>query len=140
MKKLVTAFLTAGLMVVAIGSQKQLPQLSQVEAKQDWVLLGERTVSNKIDRDTIPVTIARGSFRSIQFRVKDQAIQMLRLVVHYGNGNPDKIETRSLIPAGGRSRIIDLKGGDRVIKKIDFWYETKSLGNKRALVRVYGIR
>jgi len=79
--------------------------------------------------------------------VKDHAIQLLHLIVHYGNGNPDKIETRELIPAGGESRIIDLKGGDafgtqsaRVIKKIDFWYETKSLGRKCALVRVYGIR
>jgi hypothetical protein len=43
-----------------------------------------------------------------------------------------------MIPAGGQSRIIDLKGGDRVIKKIDFWYETKSLGRNRALVKVYG--
>ena len=84
------------------------------------------------------MTAARGDFRRIQFRVKDHGIQMLRLVVHYGNGNPDKIETREMIPAGGQSRIIDLKGGDRVIKKIDFWYETKSLGRNRAIVRVYG--
>jgi hypothetical protein len=33
-----------------------------------------------------------------------------------------------------------LKGSDRVIKKIDFWYETKSLGHKWALVKVYRVR
>jgi hypothetical protein len=140
MKKFVATLLIAGLMVVGVGTQKQCPQMSQVEAKQDWVFLGERTVGDNLDHDTIPVTAARGDFRRIQFRVKDHAIQILRLVVHYGNGNPDKIETREMIPAGGKSRVIDLKGGDRVIKKIDFWYETKSLGHKRALVRVYGIR
>ena len=125
---------------MAIGSQKQLPQFSQVEAKQDWVLLGERTVGDSLDHDTIPVTASKGYFRGIQFRVKNHGIQLFRLVVHYGNGQPDEIETRDFIPAGEKSRIIDLKGGDRIIKKIDFWYETKSLGRKRALVRVYGIR
>ena len=137
-KKLMTTVLIAGLMFGFAGTQKQWPLISSVEAKQNWVMLGERTVADKTDHDTILVTAARGDFRRIQFRVKDHAIQILRLVVHYGNGNPDKIETRELIPAGGQSRIIDLKGGDRVIKKIDFWYETKSLGRNRAIVRVYG--
>lgn len=138
MKKLIATFLVTGLMVGFAGTQTQWPLISSVEAKQNWVFLGERTVADTIDHDTIPVTAARGDFRRIQFRVKDHAIQILRLVVHYGNGNPDKIETREMIPAGGESRAIDLKGGDRIIKKIDFWYETKSLGRNRAIVRVYG--
>ncbi|MEB3312363.1 MAG: hypothetical protein VKJ02_19225 [Snowella sp.] len=140
MKKMIASLVIAGLMVISVGTQKQWPLLSQVEAKANWVLLGERIVADKLDHDTIPVTIARGNFRRIQFRVKEQAIQILRLVVHYGNGDADKIEVRQSIPAGGESRIIDLKGGDRIIQKIEFWYEAKSLGNKRALVRVYGIR
>jgi hypothetical protein len=140
MKKLITAFLMAGLIVAAIGTQKQSPLVSQVEAAQNWVFLGERSVGDNLDHDTILVTAARGGFRRIQFRVKDHAINILRLVVHYGNGIPDKIEIRQLIPAGGESRNIDLKGGDRVIRKIDYWYETKSLGRKRASIKVYGIR
>jgi hypothetical protein len=140
MKKLITAFLMAGLMVAAIGTQKQSPLVSQVEAAQTWVFLGERSVGDNVDRDTVVVTAVKGDFRRIQFRVKNHAINVLRLVVMYGNGVPDKIETRQLIPAGGTSRIIDLKGGDRIIKKIDFWYETKSLGRKRTLIKVYGMR
>ena len=138
MKRLITTSFLAGLVSLTIGIPENCHLVSKVEAAQQWVLLGERTVGDNLDHDTILVTGARGDFRRLKFLVKDHPIQMLRLVVHYGNGNSDKIETRQLIPAGGESRVIDLKGGDRVIKKIDFWYETKSLGKKRALVRVYG--
>lgn len=140
MKRLVTNVVLAGLMVGAVGVQKEWEAIGKVEARQEWVLLGERSVSDNLDHDTIPVTVARGDFRRLKFVVRGHAIQMLRMVVHYGNGASDKIETRELIPAGGESRAIDLRGGERAIKKIDFWYETKSLGRQRALVKIYGER
>ena len=106
----------------------------------EWVLLGERTVRDVADHDTIPVTVARGDFRRLKFTVRYHAIRMIRMAVHYGNGMPDKKETRWLIPAGGESRIMDLHGGERVIRRIDFWYDTKSLSGQRALIRVYAAR
>jgi hypothetical protein len=142
MKRLITTCLIAGLMVVSAGTEAQWISfpVGKAEAAQEWAFLGERRVGDNIDHDTIPVTVARGSFRRLKFQVQGHAIQMRQLVVHYGNGKPDNIETRDLIPAGGESRGIDLRGGDRVIRKIDFWYETKSVGRKRALIRVYGAR
>jgi hypothetical protein len=140
MNKLITTLAIATSMTFGINIAEQSFNMNQVIADQKLVLLGERVVTDKVDHDTIPVTVARGDFSRIKFTVKDHAVKIDRLVVHYGNGEPDKIELRSVIPAGGKSRVIDLRGGDRVIKKIDFWYETKSLGRQRAMVRVYGIR
>jgi hypothetical protein len=106
----------------------------------EWTLLGERTVRNTLDHDTIAVTVARGDFRRLKFVVRYHAIRMIRMMVHYGDGAPDKKETRWLIPAGGESRVIDLRGGDRLIRRVDFWYDTASLSGQRALIRLYAAR
>jgi len=142
MKKLISTLLVAiGVIIIPLGLQSNWEYLGKVEAAiQEWVFLGERTVGDNVDHDTIIVTAARGDFHRLKFTVRDQAIKMLHMVVTYGNGNSDKIETRYLIPAGGESRPIDLRGDNRVIKKVEFWYETKSLGKNKARIRVYAER
>jgi hypothetical protein len=139
MKTFLSLCTIAGLLTLAITVPKSAIPISQAAVKE-WVLLGERSVSDRVDHDTIPVTIARGNFHRLKITVRQHPIRILHLVVHYGNGNPDTLEIRQLIPAGGESRAIDLRGGDRVIRKIEFWYETQSLGRQPAIVRVYGIR
>jgi hypothetical protein len=103
---------------------------------QRWAFLGERKVGDAVDHDRIPVTSARGDFRAIKLMVRAAPIRFYRVVVTYGNGAPDEIELRSLIPAGGETRVMDLRRGQRVIKHVDFWYEAKSLGRKQALIRL----
>ncbi len=105
-----------------------------------WVFLGERSVRHVADHDAIPVTVARGGFLRMKIGVRFHAIRMVRVTVVYASGAPDHLETRFLIPAGGESRQIDLRGGRRAIRRIDFWYDTRSLAGSRALVRVYGLR
>lgn len=104
-----------------------------------WVLLGERSVTDKIDHDTIVVTATRGRFEKIAIRVFDRAVQFHDVKVHYGDGFVQDVEIRSVIPAEGWSRIIDLSGGKRVIRSIEFWYDAQSLGGQ-ATVRVFGQR
>ncbi len=104
-----------------------------------WVLLGERSVTDRVDHDTIVVTAARGRFRKVEVRVFDRAVQFRDMKVHYGDGFVQDIEIRNVIPAGGSSRKIDLSGGKRVIRSIEFWYDAQSLGGQ-ATVRVFGQR
>ncbi|ACK64488.1 hypothetical protein PCC8801_0390 [Rippkaea orientalis PCC 8801] len=125
-------------MLISVGFSHQEILMSQVQAQQEWGRLGERSVGAQADRDTIIVTGSQGTFRQLKFVVLRHPIRIYRIVVHYGNGRSETIETRELIRAGSESRVINLRGGDRVIKKIDFWYETKSLGKNRAIIRVYG--
>jgi len=42
------------------------------------------------------------------------------------------------VKVGGESRSITFEGDGHVIKSVDFWYETDSLGGKKAKVAVYG--
>jgi len=46
-------------------------------------------------------------------------------------------QLRNPIPAGGESRVIDLQGGDRVIRSVEFWYDARSRG-RQAIVRALG--
>jgi hypothetical protein len=99
-----------------------------------------REVNDRVDHDIIPVTAARGDFRAIKLRVEKAPVQFFRVVVNYAQGEPDRVELRNLIRAGGESRVIDLRGpGDRVIRSVEFWYEAKSIGRGRsAVIRLLG--
>ena len=104
-----------------------------------WTLLGQRTVTDKHDRDTIVVTGARGSFNAIKLEVSVHAVDFQRVVIHFRNGEDQKVELRNTIPAGGSSRDIDIEGANRIIKSIDFWYDAHTIGKGgHAVVKTFG--
>lgn len=104
-----------------------------------WTLLGNRTVTDKKDHDTIIVTAARGSFNAIKLEVTGHAVDFQRVVIHFRNGEDQKLDLRNTIPAGGSSRDIDIEGANRIIKSIDFWYDAHTLGKGgHAVVRTLG--
>jgi hypothetical protein len=106
-------------------------------AFKGWILLGERTVSDRSDHDVISVTGDRGDFRQIKLTVQRAGVDFRRVVVHYGNGGDQTISMRGTIRAGGETRAIDLDGKDRVIRSVEFWYDANSRG-RRGVVRLYG--
>jgi len=104
-----------------------------------WTLLGSRTVTDKKDHDTIAVTAARGSFNKIKLEVAGHAVDFQRVVIHFRNGDDQKLELRNTIPAGGSSRDIDIEGTNRIIKSIDFWYDANTIGKGgHAVVKTFG--
>lgn len=104
-----------------------------------WVLLGERTVTDRADHDTIVVTAARGDFTALKLTVHRRGVDFHRVVVHFANGGDQEVELRHTIPAGGESRVIDLRAGERVIRSIDLWYDARSIAGRKAVVRVFGL-
>ena len=87
-----------------------------------WEVLGTRTVSFGADRDTIPVGLT-GTYKKIKLKVTGNAIDMLDLKVHFANGSVQDVAVRKVIPKGGETRVIDLQGANRVIKKITMVYK-----------------
>ena len=61
-----------------------------------------------------------------------------RVVVHFGNGADEELEFRDRINAGGSTRPLDLRGTDRIIKSVEFWYEKARWGERRPTVELYG--
>jgi hypothetical protein len=106
-----------------------------------WRVLGTVQANHNADHDVIYVKGPYDFFRRIKFKVTDAPLNMMRMVVRYDDGGlPENIETRMDIPKGGESRIIDLKGGKRKLKSIEFWYDTKGIFNGKADVTLLGIK
>jgi hypothetical protein len=103
-----------------------------------WEYLGEANVDGAVDHDSIAATAARGEFRAIQIRVEKGPILFDRVLVHYGNGRTEPISIRERIPAGGRTRVIDLPGNERIIRRVEFWYE-RGNWRIRPTVRLWGL-
>ena len=104
-----------------------------------WTFLGERTVTDRVDHDIIAVSAGRGEFSALKIKVKRHAVQFRDMKVVYENGTVQHVELRAVIPAGGESRVIDLVGEKRLIRRIEFSYDAQTLGRK-AMVRVFGRR
>jgi hypothetical protein len=106
-----------------------------------WRVLGTVQANHNADHDVIYVKGPYDFFRRIKFKVTDAPLNMMRMVVRYDDGGlPENIETRMDIPKGGESRIIDLKGGKRKLKSIEFWYNTKGMFDGKADVTLLGIK
>jgi hypothetical protein len=105
-----------------------------------WVHLGDREVTDRADHDRIMVTGARGDFRRIKLTVERASVDFHRVVVHYRGGGDQPVQMRNRVPAGGETRAIDLRGGERVIQSVEFWYDANTIRGRTALVRLYGRR
>jgi hypothetical protein len=106
-----------------------------------WRLIGQTHADHGADHDTIVVKGPYDNFRRIKFKVTDAGLNMQHMVVTYDNGQPDKIDVRQNIPQGGESRVIDLKGvGQRSLRRVDFWYDTKGFLKGKADVTLFGMK
>jgi hypothetical protein len=104
-----------------------------------WVTLGERVVNGRgrIDRDVIHVGRAGGRFHRLQFVVENSALEMFDMRVYFGNGTVYSPPTRLIFRPGQASQVIDLPGGARVIRKVEFFYRDLP-GGGRARVVLFG--
>jgi hypothetical protein len=129
----------AALMVLACVVAAGCATYAQAGGGPDWVLLGERVVTDRNDHDTVRVTRGRGSFTAVKFEVRRHGVDFHRVVIHFANGEDQKLELRNSIPVGGETRVIDVDGANRIITSIDFWYDARTLGRGRsATVRTLG--
>ena len=113
--------------------------VASAPAQGRWEMLGTAHVDGNVDHDNIPVGIRDGRFRAIQLRVRGGAIEFQRVVVHYGDGEPERIMVRERIPAGGMTRPIDLRGNRRFLRSVELWY-SRGGWRRRPEVVLFGMR
>jgi hypothetical protein len=134
-------FLAAAL---AVGIAPAHGQTTVTQPRQgppgSWRLIGTVQANFRADHDGIAVMGPYDNFRSVKFKVTGGGLNLDRLMITYGNGQPENIPVRYNIPAGGESRQISLSGGTRRIRRIDFWYKTQPGLNGRANVTVFGMK
>jgi hypothetical protein len=106
--------------------------------KRNWELLGTQNVSFRTERDVISVGRKDGDFSKIKLAVKGGDVEFVDVDVVYANGQKDDIRVRNRIRAGGETRAIDLKGGDRFIRRVEFVYKSKPSFKGQATVELWG--
>jgi hypothetical protein len=103
----------------------------------NWVYLGQAHVDGQNDHDNIEVGKAAGKYRFLQLRVVNGPIEFDHIVVHYGDGEPEVLQVRDVIRAGGHSRAIALQG-DRFVKSFELWYAKAKPNSGKPEVNLWG--
>ncbi len=107
--------------------------------KKGWHKIGEMTASFAKERDVM-VVVGADKFAAIQIKVTNADINISDIEVFYENGSQEDIKVRSEIKNGGESRVIDLTGGERNLKKITFVYKTVGGSADKAQLEVWGLK
>lgn len=95
---------------------------AQVEAMTGWDKVGERWLQGAVDRDVIEVGRADGRFTTIKLKAEHSALELFDVVVVFGDGTSFSPDTRLTFAQGSWSRDIDLPGGGRAIRRVEFRY------------------
>ena len=117
----------------------QVPKIV-ISDKDGWHKIGHTRVNFEKDRDAISVIGSR-KFSTIKFQVTVAPIIISDLEVYYSSGDMQKININETIKSPGESRVIDLKGGERNLKKVVFIYKTlPNRKDKKAHVQLWGYK
>lgn len=105
-----------------------------------WEDLGCQRVGLIDDKDIIRVGLDEGRFRAIKLTAEGNKVRLVRVRVVYGNNQADEFSVREVIPEGGETQPIDLKGNRRGIDRIELNYLPAFNLGSRATVCAYGIQ
>ncbi len=136
-------FLGTALLLGLLGTSQQGFAQRRVSTPRagvtgSWRLLGTVSANHTADHDEIVVRGPHDFFRKLKFKVTDAPVNIQRMIVTYDDGAPENINLRFTIPKNGESRVIDLRGGKRKLRSVQFWYDTKGILNGRADVTLFG--
>lgn len=103
-----------------------------------WQNLGELRVDGTHDRDSLRIN-DEGRFSAVQIRVKRSPLVMHNMRVTFGNDTSFSPNLRLVFDENTRSRVIDLPGDRRNLKRFDFNYTDLPSGGD-AIVQVWAVR
>ena len=106
---------------------------------EGWEVLGKKMVNMGADHDEIVVTAAEGVFTKIKLVIRKAPLHLGNIRVFFKNGESENFTFDKDFAAGASTRILDLPGNKRIIKKVNLNYTTKNNnGNGRAVVVLWG--
>lgn len=104
-----------------------------------WVALGSRTVNLFHDHDSIHVGMMSGLFTKIRLKVNGNAVFMRDLHVTFASGAGYDVPVRFMFLPGSASRVINLPGSARLIRRVDMTYSRLPVGGT-AVVTLDGFK
>ena len=143
MKQIVQFFLLAAIFNTRVYAQDLVA--AKTGPPGTWQELGTVNVNFTVNHDDI-VLVGQAEYRSLKFKVQNASVNILNMNVIYQNGKVDQFNLKYQVPAGGESRVIDLKSdnlktGVRKIRRVTIWYQTdSSVHNTPAKVILCGMK
>jgi hypothetical protein len=104
---------------------------------QQWEQLGSRRVRFAAERDVIEVGAVEGLFNAIRLDVDAGDVEMFDIRVVFADGSDFSPQTRLNFREGSRSRVIDLPGAARAIRRVSFAYRSR-VRRGQAVVHLFG--
>jgi hypothetical protein len=109
----------------------------RLEEQAGWTKLGERTVhwrrGRRVDTDAIDVGGHEGRFTRVMLRTEYSGLELLDLRLVFGDDTSFSPRTALVFREGQRSRVIDLPGGARIIRRATFRYRNLPRGGRAQL-------
>lgn len=93
-----------------------------IEPLDRWTKLGERVLAENGTHDTIHASADEGRFASVRFVIKFGKLELQKVTIKFDDGTTFVSTSRVPFGAGVTSRAIDLPGGKKAIRQIDFDY------------------
>ena len=137
---LISILAFAGSYFTANAQTQDKTHAVMVSDSKGWHKIGETTVNFVKEREEI-IVAGSDRFASIKFKVLEAPIQLMDLEVYFESGDKQVIKVNTSIKAPGESRVIDLNGGERNLKKIVFIYKTlPNRKDDKAQVEIWGLK
>ncbi len=139
MKRISLVAILATFMVL-VQVQSSFAQLAADKSLDTWTLLGTRTVDYTLDRDVVDLKESGEYFQTLKFIVKNGTLNMHKCTVHFADGESRVIELTDEMNKSNDGRILDMRGSNRKIEKVTFWYDSKNNSNNKSIVELWGKR
>ena len=139
MKRISLVAILATFMVL-VQVQSSFAQLAADKSLDSWTLLGTRTVDYSLDRDVVDLKESGEYFQTLKFIVKNGTLNMHKCTVHFADGESRVIELTDEMNKSNDGRILDMRGSNRKIEKVTFWYDSKNNSNNKSIVELWGKR
>jgi hypothetical protein len=134
--------LAAALVLTAAVTANAVAQRRD-DDRREWVLLGERTVNFRAERDSIKISQGEDWWRDRGFRrlhlIADRSdIHLMSVRLVYMNGFAEDFQVDRLI-RDGQDQPIDLRGERKYLDRIELVYRSRPSFEGRAIMKVYGV-
>jgi hypothetical protein len=130
----------AAVLVLAALATDALAQ--RRDRDREWVLLGEKSVGFRVDRDVIRIGQTEDWYRDRAFRrlhlvAEGNDIHLINVRIVYFNGFAEDYRVDRLIREG-ENQEIDLRGDRSYVRQLELVYRSRPGFGGRAVMKVYG--
>jgi hypothetical protein len=133
-----TSLFIISILIASVSFSNSQASKTTSTINQAWERLGSRTVTMTADHDEIVVTANEGIFTAIQLRIAKAPIHLLNINIIFGNGDNENVVFDQTFEAGSQTRVIDLAGNKRIIRKVNLNYRSAPTQKGRAIISLWG--